>query len=88
MADQGVVGVVPFGPLRVQPDTTAEDEVAQLGKQRHQQFFQQRNLVYLAAPIKHQLAVGAAFGDPLFDAIRKRVIKNDRVLRVFEEVLE
>ncbi len=45
MSDECVVRVIPFGALCVEPDAAVDDQVAQLGQERHQQFLQQRRQV-------------------------------------------
>ena len=38
-ADQGVVGVIPFRPLGVQPDAPVGHQVGQLGQEQHEELF-------------------------------------------------
>ena len=88
MADQRIVCVVPFRPLRIQPDTAAENEIAQLGEQWHQQFLEQGDTVDFAVAVEDQFTVSTVIGDTLLDASRERVIEDHRVLRIFEKIFE
>ena len=88
MADQGVVRVVPLRSLRVQPDPAIDDEIAELGQQRHQQLLQQVDLVDVSAAFQHQLAVCACRGDPVRYSSRERVVIVHGSLRVRDDFLE
>ncbi len=58
-AGERVVGVVPFGPLRVEPDAAIGNEVAELDQERHQQFLRERDQDDLAAVVRQQFPIGS-----------------------------
>ncbi|MDH5226233.1 MAG: hypothetical protein OEW50_02355, partial [Gammaproteobacteria bacterium] len=88
MTNQRIVGVVPFRPLRVEPDTAVDDEIAELGQQGHQQLLQQVDLVDGAAGIEDQFAIGTDRGDALGDARCERAVVRHRLLRVRDDLSE
>ena len=55
VANQGVIGVVPFRSLGVQPDARLRDEIGELGKQRNEKFFAQIDEAHMAL-LRHKRA--------------------------------
>ncbi len=48
-AHQCVVGIIPFGSLRIHPNPATGYKIRQLGEDSHQQFFEQIDLIHLIA---------------------------------------
>lgn len=61
-ADEGVVGVVPFGALGVEPDARAVDEVGDFCECGDEEFFGERGVEDNAIRCGEQLGVGAEAG--------------------------
>ena len=54
---EGVVGVVPFGALGVHPDSAVDHQVRELGENRNQQLFGERNVIDLTVIGAKQLCI-------------------------------
>ena len=87
-AGQRVVGVVPFRPLRVEPDAALRNEVRQLHERRHEQFLGERKQPRRSVGGRLQRAVGADLGRPFPQGAVQDRVEGDRVPGVAEQVVE
>ena len=86
--DQSVVCIVPLRPLRVHPNAAAENEVAELAEQRHEQLLQQVDLVNRAIAVDDQLAIRANRLDALLDSVGRLLIVEHCALCVLEKAFK
>ena len=86
VAHEGVVGVVPLGPLGVHPDAALGDQIGQLGEHRHQELLGERHEADLAVGVPEQLAVRPDRAHAALDLRLQVGVEHDRVVRIAEQV--
>ena len=86
VAHQGIVGVVPFRPLGVQPNARLRNEVGELGEQHDKKFFAQIDEAHLALPVPNELAIGAFRMHTPAHHLFLFLIENHRFLGILEQV--
>jgi hypothetical protein len=88
VAHQGVVGVVPLGPLGVHPQARPGHEAGQAGQHQHQQLLGQPDPDRIAGGIQQQLAVGAQLGGAVLRALVRGLVEVDGALGVGHQRVE
>ena len=86
-ARERVVGVVPLGPLRVQPDAAQRHQVGQLRQGRNEQLLCQRCVMHLLVVGHHQLAVGADGLEAGLDLAVQAIVELDGVLGIAHDLV-
>ena len=85
-AGEGVVRIIPFGTLRVHPDSTVRNECRELREDRDQEFLCERDVYDVPLRIMNESAVGA---DSIGSIERSRVgaiIERDGVSRIGDQI--
>ena len=87
IANQGVIRVVPFRPLRVQPDAGLGDEVGKLDEQGDQELLGQIYQAHIFLLVPDEFAICAPGPHPSLDEFFNLWIKDDRVFWVCQQVV-
>ena len=87
VADEGVVGVVPFGALGVHPDAALGDEVGHLGEHGRHDFLDEVDLVDEDVGLAQERTVPSNFILLEFHLLLPFVVELDGVLGVLQQIV-
>jgi len=82
MADEGVIGVIPLGPLGIHPDPGLGNEAGQLGQRRDQKLLGKVRVLYANPSVGQRSRIVTKLSHTGRDLQIERSIEVDRVLRV------
>ncbi len=85
VSDQGVVRVVPFRALGVDPDPAVRDEIRELGEGGYEELLQERHVVDRSVGTRDELPVRSHRAHPVFDPGGQRVVVRDGGPRVLDD---